>query len=407
MAMQFMAFLKHKLTECKRLAKKGDMTGARLVANQVARYRRLHDRNLESSVLIGTKAQAMVSDHKVNKAEIETVKGYMWMCRHSCAWARCMFLLQTIPTSSFAYANMYESFNRMESREQRYAFRMGAINHLESGSMWQCYRAELLYPAHLLLLHFKTDRDAIDGMFRADEESANLVRTRPTDPADQDEANEMRSHEFEVHTILQQALNNGKRRVYQRPEDMDDAAMNANADAGMQGLAAGMTGMAVSSEAPFVLNLKLAEHPSIGAAVTLSQTPLDPVPFHPTLNTVDFVKRKVIQDTYAVSQLNLYTASGLLRPFQLVCCVVFVLNVCRSGYKRYNRHHQGRLASGEFRAFDFSETVTSAGLHSGATVYVKVLRSAAAASADEHPQDEEIREVRERINRLNAGTPKF
>jgi hypothetical protein len=85
------------------------MNGARLVSNQIARYRRIHDRNLESSILIGTKAQSMVSDHKVNKGEVETIKG-------------------------FTYANVYESFNRTEAREQRYAFRMGAINHLESSS---------------------------------------------------------------------------------------------------------------------------------------------------------------------------------------------------------------------------------------------------------------------------------
>jgi hypothetical protein len=100
---------KQLLQECKRLVKKGDMHGARLIANQIARFRRLQDRNLESSVLIGTKAQAMVSDHKVNKAQVETIKG-------------------------FAYANIYENFQRLESREQRYSYRMGAINHLENSS---------------------------------------------------------------------------------------------------------------------------------------------------------------------------------------------------------------------------------------------------------------------------------
>lgn len=98
-----------QMAECKRLALKGDMQGAKLVANQVVRYRQIHDRNLSASVAIGTKSQAMLSDHKVNRAEVETIKG-------------------------FAYANMYESFNRMESREQRYAWRMNAINHLESSS---------------------------------------------------------------------------------------------------------------------------------------------------------------------------------------------------------------------------------------------------------------------------------
>lgn len=97
------------MAECKRLAQKGDLHGARLVANQIAKFRTLSNRNLESSILIGTKMQTMVSDHKVNKAEVETIKG-------------------------FAYANMFESFATAESREARYAWRMNAINHLESSS---------------------------------------------------------------------------------------------------------------------------------------------------------------------------------------------------------------------------------------------------------------------------------
>lgn len=92
------------------MAQKGDTNGARLVATQIARYRQLQDRNLESSIRIGTKTQAMVSDHKVNQAEVETIKGY-------------------------AYANMFESFSRAEAREKRYSWRMNAINQLEASSI--------------------------------------------------------------------------------------------------------------------------------------------------------------------------------------------------------------------------------------------------------------------------------
>jgi hypothetical protein len=51
----------------------------------------------------------MVSDHKVNKAEVETIKG-------------------------FSYANTFENFARTEAREQKYAYRMNAIEHIESSS---------------------------------------------------------------------------------------------------------------------------------------------------------------------------------------------------------------------------------------------------------------------------------
>lgn len=102
---------KQLMAECRRLAQKGDMHGARLISNQIARYRRIQDRNLQSSVMIGTKTQSMISDHKVNKAGVETIKG-------------------------FSYANMYENFDRAEAREQRYAFRMNAINQLENSSTY-------------------------------------------------------------------------------------------------------------------------------------------------------------------------------------------------------------------------------------------------------------------------------
>jgi hypothetical protein len=87
------------------------MVGARLVANQIASYRRLHDRNLASSIMIGTKTQSMVSDHKINKAEVETIKG-------------------------FSYANMFESFESVAHRERKYAWRMDAINQMENSSMF-------------------------------------------------------------------------------------------------------------------------------------------------------------------------------------------------------------------------------------------------------------------------------
>jgi hypothetical protein len=67
---------------------------------------------------------------------------------------------------------------------------------------------------------------------------------------------------------------------------------------------------------------------------------------------------------------------------------------------------KGRMVDGEFAAFDFSETVTSAGLHSGSTMFVKVLKSLSAAD-DQNSADEEYREVRERMNRINGTTPKF
>lgn len=63
------------LNDVKRLLAKNDVHNARLVATQIAAYRRLVERNYESSVMIATKVQTISSHHKINRAEVETIKG--------------------------------------------------------------------------------------------------------------------------------------------------------------------------------------------------------------------------------------------------------------------------------------------------------------------------------------------
>ena len=242
----------------------------------------------------------------------------------------------------------------------------------------------------------------MDNLYQGnDEEAAQRRRNKNPQTEDPEELAALQSHEFEIHCILQQAMNNGRRRVYtQAPADggagvgEDESSSSSAADGGNGHQQAKSSSSPMpphmlyySHEPPFVLNVKLVDRPSVGASITLSQTPLDPVPFSPTLATIDMVKRKLIQDSFAVSQLNLYAPNGLIRPFQI-----------------------GRIQSttGDFLPFDFSETVTSAGLQSGSSVFVKVnndhyLPAGVVTTTVEQISEGKDGEIRERINRIMHG----
>lgn len=273
-----------QLAECKRLAHKGDTNGARMVANQVARYRRLHDRNLESSIMIGTKMQSMVSDHKVNRAEVETIKG-------------------------FTYANMYESFARTESREQRYAWRMNAVNHLETSM-----------------------RDTMDEVYKADIDTG--VRGEDGDgPAE--EAYQAQAMEMEMQTILQQAMGGVKLRVYQ-PVVYPQQQI----------------------QTPFIINLRLLDSGSRGGVKGASLT-LNPIvngvcsnpSFNVNTTTIDSLKRLIVQDRYVCGQLELsYNNGEAIKGFQL-----------------------GRidLDSAEYQHFEFSDSLKACDILNGDTLWVR------------------------------------
>lgn len=62
------------LLQLRNLEKSGEHYKARLVAKQIASYRAISDRNFEADTLITTRAQAMYSDHVVNRGEVEALK---------------------------------------------------------------------------------------------------------------------------------------------------------------------------------------------------------------------------------------------------------------------------------------------------------------------------------------------
>ncbi|KAJ3288988.1 hypothetical protein HDU79_004406 [Rhizoclosmatium sp. JEL0117] len=96
---QLMAQIRH-------FAAKGDLVKARIAARQISHYRQASDRNYESSAMIQTRAQLMVSNHKINQAKIEALKGSR-------------------------YADMYDSIETVASREMKYAHMMGVQEEME------------------------------------------------------------------------------------------------------------------------------------------------------------------------------------------------------------------------------------------------------------------------------------
>lgn len=62
------------MAQLRNLEKNGEHYKARLVAKQIASYRAISDRNFEADTLITTRAQTMLSDHIVNRSEVEAIK---------------------------------------------------------------------------------------------------------------------------------------------------------------------------------------------------------------------------------------------------------------------------------------------------------------------------------------------
>jgi hypothetical protein len=188
----------------------------------------------------------------------------------------------------------------------------------------------------------------------------------------QDEKTAAAVHDFELDTILQQAVQGDKSRLY-------------------------VSSVLPSATQPFVLGLQVWDRPDLGTSLTINaQDEGAPI----ALNlTIDAVKRCITRDSFVASQLGLYAGDvTLLRPFQL-----------------------GSVdAQGQFVAFEFLKTLGQLRVKTGDTVCVKVLempamssvvsRSGSQSVRDSHSNaggsdsDDEGRDggIRERITRLNG-----
>lgn len=94
------------LQQIKALVLKGEISKAKMLAGQVARYQQVSDKNFAGSVYIQTRAQLMFSNHKINRAEVEALKGAK-------------------------YANMGESLEACNQRYEKYSMRLEVTEDME------------------------------------------------------------------------------------------------------------------------------------------------------------------------------------------------------------------------------------------------------------------------------------
>ncbi|KAI9014711.1 hypothetical protein BC832DRAFT_612553 [Gaertneriomyces semiglobifer] len=108
---------RHLMNQMRQQALKGDLHKAKLLAHQIAYYRLATDRNFEASVMIDTRAQLMVSNHVINRAEVEAIKG-------------------------IKYANAEEDLHTVQKRQMKYAIRLDMYETMEdimNGGMDEIY----------------------------------------------------------------------------------------------------------------------------------------------------------------------------------------------------------------------------------------------------------------------------
>ncbi|KAJ3147681.1 hypothetical protein HDU86_007930 [Geranomyces michiganensis] len=97
---------RYLLSQLRTYAAKGDIHKAKCLAHQVTHYRVASDRNFEAGVMIDTRAQLMVSNHVVNRAEIEAIKGI----RH----ANKGETVETVQKRHYKYDQRMDMYETME-----------------------------------------------------------------------------------------------------------------------------------------------------------------------------------------------------------------------------------------------------------------------------------------------------
>lgn len=66
---------KSLMIQLKNFASKGDLVKAKMIARQIALYRRISDKNFERDLSMDLQVRTMTSNHKIHKAQIECLRG--------------------------------------------------------------------------------------------------------------------------------------------------------------------------------------------------------------------------------------------------------------------------------------------------------------------------------------------
>ncbi|KAJ3102431.1 hypothetical protein HDU97_000574 [Phlyctochytrium planicorne] len=271
-------------------ASKGDLHKAKVVAKQIAHLRSASDRNFEGSVMIATRAQLMVSNHKVNRAEIEAIKG-------------------------IRYANIEDDISTFGSREMKYHQRLTQYEEMEkimNEGLDEAY--ENAEDARKKREYFEVEADHILKDALAPKQSGGRYYiTEKRDPDSQSVTVHFRLYEppsqdeYENNHHRDSTATEGDERHVSFPDVPQSGKISSNnpvADASSSRARENETLNRLSS-------LKLtASRPSLTESVVSMQYAAHGASLEiPTLDlSVDMLKRLMIRDPYLLSQLALRKA---------------------------------------------------------------------------------------------------
>lgn len=105
------------MAELRSRIKSGDIPKAKMLANQMAHYRNISDKNFARAIYIQTETQIRNSNHKINQAQVEFVK-------------------------TMSFVNNGESIESIRAREKKYHMRQDVQASIEGISKYCANHSE-------------------------------------------------------------------------------------------------------------------------------------------------------------------------------------------------------------------------------------------------------------------------
>ncbi|KAJ3030202.1 UNVERIFIED_CONTAM: hypothetical protein HDU68_009843 [Siphonaria sp. JEL0065] len=340
---------KQLMNQIRHFASKGDLVKARIAARQISHYRTAADRNYESAAMIETRAQLMVSNHKINQAKIEALKGSR-------------------------YADMYDSIESVSAREAKYAHMMGVqeeMEHIMNEGMDDVYETaeELIkkreyfdLEAEAILKQALDPKQYNGRTYTVPESEKNTQLQKYTihfkiyDPAtahlsaspkaSSRTLNEASDHSLGARFPKPPSTNPNHKRAHFIGGDESDFSPPASPRTEPQ-----------KDNNDGSDKKKKAPRPLHGTGGSFKITTLD--------LSIDMLKRQMIRDAYLMNQLNLKSTKKSMYDVVLGSSKAFRLGKIVGGEEEGSAD-----ILGEFVEFDFVKSLTECGVANGGIVWV-------------------------------------
>ncbi|KAJ3064259.1 hypothetical protein HDU98_012297 [Podochytrium sp. JEL0797] len=333
------------MNQIRQFASKGDLVKARIAARQISHYRTASDRNYESAAIIQTRAQLMVSNHKINQAKIEALKGSR-------------------------YADMYDTIESVSARELKYAHMMGVQEEMElimNEGMDDVYETaeELIKKRD----YFDLETEAILKQALDPKQYVGRTYTLPEATLAQQQQNQKFTIHFKIYdpssaskhanttgdssgtlnasAAGQQSLTDCFPNTPDTNPSHGRAAANGSTDFDVSPLSSPRVSSSRSDERA-ASSSKRSPGGGVGASLKI-----------PTLDlSIDMLKRLMTRDAYLMNQLDLKTTKKSMYDVVLGSCKGFKVGKVGDG--------------GVFEEFDFVKSLKECGVVGGGVVWVVV-----------------------------------